>query len=603
MIRPASKHYKFPLSRFWAARPLAGFIIMLMLGLLLTLWGESLVLPGQSGPLTKGAIARAVTSPAAEELSPRGTEDTENLESPIILSAGQLSKKQSEAIGNWFNNQAQKAKAPMTLDGRELFLVNPVPGYPAEVRASSINEQLKEATELAEPINVEVKLDKTNKLPTIVLNEDKHLLTVTQRDTPENLPAQEQAEIWAIAVQDALEQAQEERSAEFIESRLSYTAIILVVALVLHAGMGQLLDRYRSRFNQILASYNVEHEWIDWLLDLILTVARVALWVGAAFYIANLFPVSREWSYRILNAILAIFVSPVFNIGPESYSVASLLFLAGLFCGLVVIAGKLTQLLNSRFLQLTPINRGAREGVTTIAKYTFITVGTLVLLQAWGIDLSSITIIASALSVGIAFGFQDIAKNFASGLVLIFERPIQVGDFVEVNEYTGTVERIGSRSTTIRTLDKVSIILPNSRFLENEVINWSHQDPVSRLHIPVGVAYGCDTKVVQATLLEAAKEHPDLLKFPAPRVMFKGFGDSSLDFELLVWSRQPEKQYWIKSDLRFLIDDLLRQQEIEIPFPQRDLHVRSGKVPLELSSDLENAILQVMQKFSNGQKE
>ena len=602
MIRPASKHYQFPLSRFWAARPLAGFIIMLMLGLLLTLWGESLLLPGQAGPLTKGAIARAATNPAAEELSPRGTETPGNLESPIILSAGQLSKKQGEAIGDWFNTQAQKAKAPVTLDGRELFLVNPVPEYPAEVRASSINEQLKEAADLAEPINVEVKLDKTNK-PIIVLNEDKHLLTVTERDTSENLPAEEQAQLWAEKVEDALEQAREERSVEFIESRLTYTAIILVVALALHGGLGQLLDRYRARLKQILASYNLEHESIDWLLDLILTVARVALWVGAAFYISNLFPVSREWSYRILNAILAIFISPVFNVGKESYSLGSLLLLAGLFCGLVVISGKLTQLLNSRFLQLTPINRGAREGVTTIAKYTFITIGTLILLQAWGIDLSSVTIIASALSVGIAFGFQDIAKNFASGLVLIFERPIQVGDFVEVNEYTGTVERIGSRSTTIRTLDRVSIILPNSRFLENEVINWSHQDPVSRLHIPVGVAYGSDTKAVEATLLEAAKEHPDLLKFPAPRVMFKGFGDSSLDFELLVWSREPEKQYWIKSDLRFIIDELLRQQEIEIPFPQRDLHVRSGKVPLELSSDLENAILQVMQKFSNGQKE
>ena len=603
MIRPASKHYKFHLSRFWPARPLASFIIMLLLGLMLALGGESLLFPGHAGPLTDGSIARAATRPAATEAAPGTTEAPGELETPKILSAGQLSKKQTEAIGDWLNTQVKKAKAPVTLDGRELFLVNPVPGYPADYRASSINEQLKEATELAEPIKVEVKIDKSNKLPTIVLNKDKHLLTVTERDTPEDMPAERQAQIWANTVQDALEQAREERSAEFVESRLTYTAIILVVALALNGGLGQLLARYRSRFNQILASYNVEHEWIDWLVDLVMTILRTALWVGAAFYIANLFPVSREWSYRVLNALLAIFIAPVFNIGKESYSVASLLLLAGFFCGLVVVSGKVTQLLNSRFLQMTPINRGAREGVATIAKYSFITIGTLILLQAWGIDLSSVTIIASALSVGIAFGFQDIAKNFASGLVLLFERPIQVGDFVEVGEYTGTVEKIASRSTTIRTADRVSIILPNSRFLESEVINWSHQDPVSRLHIPVGVAYGSDIKAVEATLLEAAKEHPDLLKIPPPRVMFKGFGDSSLDFELLVWSREPEKQYWIKSDLRFLIDELLRQQQIEIPFPQRDLHVRSGNLPLELSSDLQRAILELMQKFAKGDRE
>ncbi len=110
----------------------------------------------------------------------------------------------------------------------------------------------------------------------------------------------------------------------------------------------------------------------------------------------------------------------------------------------------------------------------------------MVLLQVWGFDLSSLTILASAISVAIGFGFQDIAKNFGSGLVLLFERPIQVGDFVEVNQYMGTVEYIGPRSTLIRTLDQISIIVPNSRFLENEVINWSHQNPISRLHVPVG---------------------------------------------------------------------------------------------------------------------
>jgi small-conductance mechanosensitive channel len=203
--------------------------------------------------------------------------------------------------------------------------------------------------------------------------------------------------------------------------------------------------------------------------------------------------------------------------------------------------------------------------------------------------------------VGIGFGLQDIAKNFGSGLVLVFERPIQVGDFVEVGTFQGTVERIGARSTIIRTLDQLSIIVPNSRFLEEEVINWNHDNPISRLHLPVHIAYGSDVELVRSLLLEAAKGQSGILSTPKPQVFLQGFGDNGLDLELLVWIAEPSKYVILKSELYFRLEALLRQHQIEIPFPQRDLRLRTGNLPIELSPELTETFRQFLEQSINGQ--
>jgi potassium efflux system protein len=205
-------------------------------------------------------------------------------------------------------------------------------------------------------------------------------------------------------------------------------------------------------------------------------------------------------------------------------------------------------------------------------------IGAIVILQVWHIDVSSLTFLASVLGVGVGFGLQNIANNFVSGLVVSLERPIQPGDFVKVDEWMGTVEHIGPRNTEMRTLDNVSILIPNSRFLESEVINWTHRDPVSRLHVPLGVAYGSDIARVRAALLEAAHDHPDVLKDPRPRVEFKGFGESALEFELLVWTGDPRIQQRLISDLNYRVETNLRRYHVQVPFPQRDLHLRSPQL-------------------------
>ena len=213
-----------------------------------------------------------------------------------------------------------------------------------------------------------------------------------------------------------------------------------------------------------------------------------------------------------------------------------------------------------------------------LLRYALTFLGTLIVLQAWGIDVRTLAIAGSVLGVGVGFGLQNLANNFVSGLVLNLERPIRPGDFINLGDLTGTVDRIGARCTLIRTLDHLTILVPNSRLLENEVINWSHGDPMSRLHLPVGVAYGSPTRQVRRALLDAALENPNVLRDPRPQVQFKGFGESALDFELLVWTADPRGQQELKSDLNFRIEASLARQGIQIPFPQRDLHLRSPQL-------------------------
>ncbi|MEL6815203.1 MAG: cyclic nucleotide-binding domain-containing protein, partial [Cyanobacteria bacterium J06598_3] len=220
------------------------------------------------------------------------------------------------------------------------------------------------------------------------------------------------------------------------------------------------------------------------------------------------------------------------------------------------------------------INRGRREAATTILTYAIMALGTISVLMASGLDLNSLTIVAGTVGIGVGIGLQTLASHFVSGLILLFEQPIKVGDFVEVDGLMGTVEKISARSTIVRTLDRVSVIVPNSSFIDNNVVNWSYEDPRSRLHIPVGVAYGSDMMIVTEALLAAARRESRVLIQPSPKVWFQEFGDSSLNFELLVWINNPIETQPIRSALNYAIEAELRSRKIEIPFPQRDLHVK-----------------------------
>jgi small-conductance mechanosensitive channel len=371
---------------------------------------------------------------------------------------------------------------------------------------------------------------------------------------------------------------------------------IVIAGVILHVLLGSVWHLLKQKLEHLIVnnaenSHPSESKTLNLLLKLSLLSLRTTLWVIVVLYLANIFPESRAWSHKITLALHSSLTSPVFSLGKNGYSIINILILGILIFSLVILAGIFTNLLRNKVLSALAIGRGPQEAIATIVKYTFITLGTVVILQIWGLDLTSLTIVASALGVGIGFGLQDIAKNFGSGLVLIFERPIQVGDFVEVGKYMGTVERIGSRSTLIRTVDEVSIIVPNSRFLETEIVNWSHESSVSRIHLPVGVAYDSDVSLVKTALLEAVKGCPDVLSHPLPQVILKSFGDSAINFELLFWTNQPSKQSILKSNLYFQIEMSFKRYEIQVPFPQQDLHVRSGSLPIEVSPQLEEILL------------
>lgn len=482
-------------------------------------------------------------------------------------------------------------RAAVVVDARSLFEVAGAESLTATERADLLNLRLQQIQRSSKP--VQISIESRNQSPIILVNKQQ-LLTVTQSDVKGDRTPAEQAPIWAEQLTQALQQAQQEKSKDFLKNALLLTTGTLAMAIALHQGLGWLwrsIQQAVQRSIQSPSSATTDTDSpkaLNLLFNLTLIAARIGLWIGTTVYITNLFPLSRSWSYALTSSLTASFTSPIVTIGRSSYSVTDLLLISALILGWIVFSGAAANFFKLRVLQVTRIAPGFQDAVAAIAKYLLIVLGTIVILQVCGIDLSSLTILFSALGVGIGFGFQDIAKNFGSGLILLFERPIQVGDFVKVGDLEGTVVRIGARSTVLRTLDRVSIIVPNSRFLEKEVINWNYENPVSRVRIPVGVAYGCDISAVKTALLAAPHGHPDVLATPAPIVFFLGFGDSSLNFELRVWINEPMNQYRIKSDLLFRIEELFREQQIEIPFPQRDLHLRSGSLPLILSPQLES---------------
>ena len=259
------------------------------------------------------------------------------------------------------------------------------------------------------------------------------------------------------------------------------------------------------------------------------------------------------------------------------------ILLALLMLGLLLPAGRwLRTRLEKRWLQKTYLERGAREALVTVSGYSVVGIAVMLALGIAGMEFSNLAIIAGALSVGIGFGLQNIVNNFVSGLILLFERPVKTGDWIVVGSTEGYVRRISIRSTQIQTFDRADVIVPNSELISSQVTNWMLRDKSGRVTVPVGVAYGSDTKQVKEVLLEVARNHPQVVDggwLPKPVVLFRRFGDSSLDFELRCFIQNIDNRLTVISDLNFAIDEAFRAHGIEIPFPQRDLHIKGW--PLE----------------------
>ncbi len=248
-----------------------------------------------------------------------------------------------------------------------------------------------------------------------------------------------------------------------------------------------------------------------------------------------------------------------------------------LFAALFVIVTRVRKLFERRVFPRLGLTEGVSAAVAALIGYALLLVGVLVILpvMAPGFNINTLVVVLGALSFGVGFGLRNVADNFFSGLILLIERPIKVTDRVEIGGVFGTVVDIRARSTTVRTNDNIDIIVPNSEFISSQVTNLSHNDKRVRFKIPVGVHYESDVDLVQQALLEAAEECPDVLKDPAPSVRLIGFGDSSVDFELRVWSdslyHRPKLLF---SNVNFLIWRKFKKHGIQIPYPQRDIYVK-----------------------------
>ncbi|MFV9615008.1 MAG: mechanosensitive ion channel family protein, partial [Gammaproteobacteria bacterium] len=277
-----------------------------------------------------------------------------------------------------------------------------------------------------------------------------------------------------------------------------------------------------------------------------------------------------------------------FDIGDVRIVPSRVLWALLIFATIIILSSWIRSQLENNWLKMTSMGQGARDALVTIMGYILFIIAIMAGLSAAGFDFGNIAIIAGALSVGIGFGLQGIVNNFVSGLVLLFERPIRKGDWIEVGGTEGVVKDIQIRSTVIQTFDRSDVIVPNSELISSQVTNWVLSSQSGRAVIPVGVAYGTDTEKVRDILMAIAEENDDVVKtgyMPDPRVLFRAFGDSSLNFELRVFLYSVDNRLSVISDINFAIDKAFREQGIEIPFPQRDLHIKSMPDNLKQNND------------------
>jgi small-conductance mechanosensitive channel len=277
----------------------------------------------------------------------------------------------------------------------------------------------------------------------------------------------------------------------------------------------------------------------------------------------------------IIKVIHEIMNFKLFEINQTVITLASLIVFSFVFAAFSVLSRVVRRLLRGQVFPRLSIDEGTQYTLGRIIHYIIMIIGAVVAFQFVGINLTGLAVVLGFLSVGIGFGLQNVTSNFVAGLILLFERPIKVGDRVTVGDKEGDVMEINIRSTTIRTLNNIAVIVPNSEFISATVVNWSYGDQRVRLEIDVGVSYESDLETVLRTLYEVATQHGEILQVPPPEVLHMGFGDSAWNMRLRAWISRPQRHLQIRSEINCAIVKKFRENGVEIPFPQRDLHVRS----------------------------
>ncbi|HYY14714.1 MAG TPA: mechanosensitive ion channel domain-containing protein [Chthoniobacterales bacterium] len=337
---------------------------------------------------------------------------------------------------------------------------------------------------------------------------------------------------------------------------IAFAALFVIGLTIARALQSNVVRRFLSRFK-------LETKFIA-IVTTILSLAALVFFTVSAINAAGL-PLS--WSQPLAGINLSLLQA---------------FLLVGLLIVVFWISSRTKRFLFTRFLANSGLDRSLQYAISQIIANIVLVIGVFIVLENTGIHLGALTVFAGAVGVGVGFGLQNIASNFISGLVILAERPITIGDRVEVAGIAGQVQQIRARSTVIMTNDNIAMIVPNTKFIDSPVTNWTYGDPRVRFRVPVGVAYGSEVGKVREALIAAAREHPAALTDPPPNAFLEKFGASSIDFELVVWSQEMSyRPRRFKSDLNYLIEKHLRAAGIEIPNPQRDLHIRSGVLRVE----------------------
>ncbi|MHB8764020.1 MAG: mechanosensitive ion channel family protein [Deferrisomatales bacterium] len=303
---------------------------------------------------------------------------------------------------------------------------------------------------------------------------------------------------------------------------------------------------------------------------------RLATLVAGAVAVVALAAVLEVWRLydtpaQALRGVLGFGVT----LGETRVTAGLVLAAGALLYGALATSWLVQRVLDAEVYPRRHVESGVRISINRLIQYGFVLVGFLAGVSALGLELKNLTILAGAFGIGVGFGLQNIVNNFVSGLILLFERPIKVGDLVQLGDQWGTVEKLGLRATVVRTFDQSEVIVPNSTLISGSVTNWTLTDRHTRLVVLVGIAYGSDVPLAMKILQEVGAAHPQVLAEPAPQVLFMAFGASSLDFELRVWLADVDKRFPVRSDLHQAIDRRFREAGVEISFPQRDLHLRT----------------------------
>ncbi|MFH1837257.1 MAG: mechanosensitive ion channel domain-containing protein [Candidatus Omnitrophota bacterium] len=358
---------------------------------------------------------------------------------------------------------------------------------------------------------------------------------------------------------------------------LAYRALLIFTVSLILLGVHRSI---KIMFRKIISAGkegSKERTMINTVLDMISTLLRWGLCLLGVFLVVEMLGLRHE----TVDLVIKVSQKPFFTLGNVSISVwmllKSLIILWVFISGANILDGFLRKSVYKRM----HLDESVQYTFSVTIRYILLIMGVMIGLSALGVELAALTVFAGTMGIGIGFGLQDIIKNFVSGLVMLVERPVKVGDYIEVSGLPGKVKAIKARSTIVDTFDNISVIVPNAEFMNQQVINWSYSDKVTRLKLSVGVAYGTDPELVKNTLLAAAKTHPEILKRPEPYVWFTEFGESSLNFELYIWTDDPNNRFTIKSQVNFEINRLFKETGIKIPFPQRDIHFRSTDIPLK----------------------